>query len=211
MSSYPGENPYAERPEPAGTEATQEPSGEPASPAPAEPEGEPTAPIRPREPGFDPSGISYPGPPYPGAPPPNQPPYQGYPPPPAPPAPAPPAPWGPSGYRPPGGPAPYPPPTPLVPDHPQATTAMILGIVGLVGGLSFCGIGLFVSPFAWALGRSALRDIEAAPGRYGGQGQAQAGMYTGIAGTVILALGVLALMVVALIALLAPSGSGSSI
>ena len=71
------------------------------------------------------------------------------------------------------------------PDHPQSTLALILGIVGLVGAFMFCGLRLVVSPFAWALGRNALKDIRASQGRIGGEGQARAGMIMGIVGTVL--------------------------
>jgi hypothetical protein len=99
----------------------------------------------------------------------------------------------------PGGPAPYQPspvpiPTHLLPppDHPRAMTSMILGAVGLFIGLS-TGIGFLLSPFAWAIGSGALKEIEASQGRVGGASAARAGKIMGIVGTVLLGLGVLAL------------------
>ena len=68
-------------------------------------------------------------------------------------------------------------------DHPRATTAMVLGIVGLV----LCGIA---APFAWRIGKSAMDDIDRSQGTLGGRGQAQAGYVLGIIGTVLLVLGV---------------------
>src|SRR3954453_12882846 len=77
-----------------------------------------------------------------------------------------------------------------LPDHPSDTTAMVLGIIGLVG-LLFCGgLTLLLSPFAWATGAKSVREIDAQPGRYGGRDRAQAGKWMGIIGTVLLILGV---------------------
>lgn len=103
------------------------------------------------------------------------------------PPPPPPYPYqGPGG---PGGP---------VPDQRQATTALVLGILGIV----ICGI---LAPFALVIGRNSVKEIDASGGRLGGRGKAQAGFICGIIGTVLLALGVLAVIV-----LLASSGSSSS-
>lgn len=117
--------------------------------------------------------MSYPGeqPPYdPHQPPPGY----GYPPPP-PPAGAYPGYPGYPGY--PTGPG-YPPP-----NHPQSTTAMVLGILGL----ACCGIA---SPFALFLGRKSMQEIDASGGQYGGRGQAQAGFIMGIIGTVLWVIGI---------------------
>ncbi len=80
-------------------------------------------------------------------------------------------------------------------NHPRATTALVLGLVGLIGTL-LCGVGLLVGPVAWYLGASARREIDAEPGRYGGRSEATAGMVMGIITTVLLALAVLAVAVV---------------
>ncbi|MGH3443923.1 MAG: DUF4190 domain-containing protein [Nocardioidaceae bacterium] len=85
-------------------------------------------------------------------------------------------------YPPPGYPSQgYPPQGYYRPDHPKATTALVVGIVGLV----VCG-GV-ISPWAWIEGRRAVREIDASGGAYGGRGQAQAGLVLGIVGTVLLA------------------------
>jgi hypothetical protein len=81
-----------------------------------------------------------------------------------------------------------------VPDHPRATTALVLGLVSLVGGL-MCGIPLLAAPFAWVVGLRAKREIEQANGQLGGQGSAQAGMVLGIIGTVLLVLALIGLVV----------------
>jgi uncharacterized membrane protein YjgN (DUF898 family) len=96
---------------------------------------------------------------------------------------------GPSGY-------PYGPP----PDQRQATTALVLGILGIV----VCGV---IAPFAWSIGRSSLREIDASGGALGGRGKAQAGYIMGIVGTVLLALAVVALL--ALVAVASTSSTTS--
>jgi hypothetical protein len=80
-----------------------------------------------------------------------------------------------------------------LPEHPSATTAMVLGIIGLVG-IAFCGgLTLVLSPFAWVIGRRAVREIDASSGRYSGRDKANAGKIMGLIGTILLALGVLAI------------------
>lgn len=118
--------------------------------------------------------------------------------------------YGQPGYpQPPYG-QPYPPGygqpfAPRVPDHPQALTAMIVGLISLVGGLAMaffcCGLGLPLlgGPFAWYAGAKAKREIAAAPESYGGQSYAVTGMVTGIVATVLLIIGIIA--IVAIIAL----------
>lgn len=91
-----------------------------------------------------------------------------------------------------------------VPDHPKATTALVLGLVGLIGGM-MCGVPLLVSPFAWVTGVKARREIRQAGGQLGGEGSATAGMVLGIIGSVLLALGVIALVVLVLLAIGDPS------
>lgn len=84
----------------------------------------------------------------------------------------------------------------MLPDHPSATTSMVLGIIGLAG-IIFCGgITLVLAPFAWAMGAKSVREIDEQPGRYAGRDKAQAGKWMGIIGTVLLVLGVLLLALV---------------
>ena len=77
---------------------------------------------------------------------------------------------------------------PAPPVHRPAQTAMILGLVGLAGAPASLGLTLFLSPFAWGVGKEALRDIEASRGALGGRGEAKAGYVTCIVGTGLLAL-----------------------
>lgn len=122
--------------------------------------------------------------PPPGAtppPPPQYPPGQ-YPPP------------GQHGYQPAGQ---YPPgqygyqPVYTPPKHPQATLAMVLGIIGLTSLM--CYITAVVAPFAWWIGAKAMKEIDANPGQYDGRGEAQAGKIMGIIGTILLILGIIAI------------------
>lgn len=102
-------------------------------------------------------------------------------------------PYGPGPYQQPYGPGPGQSPyswTPKPPEHPSATTAMVLGIIGLVGILVCGGLTLVVSPFAWVIGGRALREIDAEPGRYSGREMASAGRVMGIVGTGLLVVGV---------------------
>lgn len=104
------------------------------------------------------------------------------------------------GYPPSGYPA-YPPARyypPAAPHHPKATTALVLGLVSVVGGLSLCGLPLVVSPFAWVTGHRVLNEIRAARGQLAGESSAQAGMVLGIIGSVLL---VIWLLVIALMVL----------
>lgn len=93
----------------------------------------------------------------------------------------------------------------VLPDHPSATTAMVLGIIGLVG-IALCGgLTLVLSPAAWVVGAKAVREIDASQGRYAGRDRAQAGKVMGIIGTVLLALGIVTL--IAVIAIVVSVGS----
>lgn len=97
---------------------------------------------------------------------------------------------------------------PVLANHPSATTAMVLSIIGLAG-IAFCGgITLVLSPFAWRMGAKAVKEIDASPGAYGGRDQANAARIMGIIGTALLALGfVLLLGLFALVAVGATSST----
>jgi uncharacterized protein DUF4190 len=79
---------------------------------------------------------------------------------------------------------PPPPPAPMPPDHPRSTAALAIGIVSLVGAVFVLPAAL--GPLACYLGVSARRAIEREPGRWGGHGQATAGLVLGIVATVLL-------------------------
>ena len=108
---------------------------------------------------------------------------QGSPPPPPPPPPG----SGDGGYLPPPPPgggdygAPPPPMGGGPVDHPKGTTILILGILSLVC-CSPLGIAAFV------MGNTALKEIDAQPGRYANRQIVQIGRILGIVGMVFLAL-----------------------
>jgi hypothetical protein len=79
------------------------------------------------------------------------------------------------------------------PQHHAAPASMIIGILALAMSCGY-GLTLLASPVAWWLGRRALHEIDASGGRLSGRGMAQAGMITGIVGTVLLGLAVLAVL-----------------
>ncbi len=72
------------------------------------------------------------------------------------------------------------------PDHPRATAALAVGLVSLLGAVFVLPAAL--GPLACYLGVSARRAIEREPHRYGGQGQATAGLVLGIIASAVLAL-----------------------
>jgi len=89
--------------------------------------------------------------------------------------------------------SPYPPPLPqggqvYAPQHPRATTALVLGILSLV----VCGV---LGPFAWSIGGSAVKEIDASGGQLGGRGLAQAGKICGIVASVMLVVAVVMFVV----------------
>ncbi len=77
---------------------------------------------------------------------------------------------------------------PIAPDHPQATTVLVLGILGIV----VCGL---LAPFAWVMGTRVVREIDASGGAIGGRSNANVGRILGIVVSVLmiatLALGIL--------------------
>jgi hypothetical protein len=61
-------------------------------------------------------------------------------------------------------------------EHPRASTALILGVLGL----ACCGI---CAPIAWAMSRQALIDIDRSGGVVSGRAQVMVGLVLGIVGT----------------------------
>ena len=73
------------------------------------------------------------------------------------------------------------------PDHPRATLALVLGILGIV----LCQVA---APFAWVIGKRTVAEIDASRGTVGGRGAAQAGYVLGIIGSILLILAGLLLL-----------------
>ena len=65
--------------------------------------------------------------------------------------------------------------------HPQATLALILGILGLA-------VCPFVGIAALVVGNKARKQIDAAPGQFAGRGMATAGFVLGIVSVTLIAL-----------------------
>jgi len=86
-----------------------------------------------------------------------------------------------------------PPYAPPAPQHHAAMASMTVGILALALSCGY-GLTLLASPVAWWLGRRTLHEIDASGGRLSGRGMAQAGMVTGIVGTALLVIAVLAVL-----------------
>jgi len=77
----------------------------------------------------------------------------------------------------------------IYPERSQATTALVLGIVGVL-------FFIFAAPFAWKVGHDELKAIDEGRRPPEGHGQATAGRILGIIGTVFLVFGLLAVLLV---------------
>jgi uncharacterized membrane protein YfcA len=77
----------------------------------------------------------------------------------------------------------------------RGTTAMVVGIAGLVVGFFTCGFGFLISPIALFLGSKVKK--EATAGGFPEPGNAKAGRILGIIGTVLFVLGVVFWILVA--------------
>ncbi|HEX6222012.1 MAG TPA: DUF4190 domain-containing protein [Acidimicrobiia bacterium] len=73
------------------------------------------------------------------------------------------------------------------PEQSQATTVLVLGILGVV----LCQI---LGPFAWVMGNNELAAIDAGRRPPENRGTANAGRILGIVGTVLLAIGIIVLL-----------------
>jgi hypothetical protein len=92
-----------------------------------------------------------------------------------------------------------PPALPGEPPSSNATTALVLGIIGAVASMGSCCCCLFVvpgvcSPLAWYLGRLELAAIREGRSSAAGHGSAQAGMILGMIGSGLLLLYVIGLL-----------------
>lgn len=73
------------------------------------------------------------------------------------------------------------------PEASQATTVLVLGILGIV----ICGI---LAPFAWVMGNNELEAIDAGRRPPDQRSTANAGRILGIIGTILLGIGVIFLI-----------------
>ena len=75
------------------------------------------------------------------------------------------------------------------PNHPQAITVLVLGILGIV----VCGL---CGPFAWSMGNRVEREIAASRGALGGSTEVTIGKILGIVSTALLALGLVVMVLI---------------
>jgi hypothetical protein len=88
------------------------------------------------------------------------------------------------------------------PEHRQASTVLVLGILGLV----LCQL---ISPFAWVMGNRVVGEIDASAGQLGGRTQANAGRICGIVGTCLLGAGIIFGALALVLVLIAATSSTS--
>ncbi len=88
----------------------------------------------------------------------------------------------------------------MYPEQSQATTALVLGILGIV----ICGL---LAPFAWYIGNKEVQAIDEGLRPPENRGTANAGKILGIIGTVLLAIGVIIGVIFLLFAVVAAVGS----
>jgi len=87
-------------------------------------------------------------------------------------------------------------------EHPQGTTVLILGILGIVA----CGL---LAPFAWSMGNKTLEEIDRDPLRYSNRSNVNLGRILGMVGTIILGVSIIA-MVLYFILVIAVIGGSST-
>jgi hypothetical protein len=86
------------------------------------------------------------------------------------------------------------------PEQSQATTILVLGILGLI----LCQV---LAPFAWVMGNKELAAIDSGLRSPENRSTANAGKILGIIGTVLLGLGLIAMILFVVIIALAAVGS----
>ena len=82
--------------------------------------------------------------------------------------------------------------------HPGARTALMLGLISVVGAVFV--VPLLLGPFAWYRGARVGREVEREPHRWSGGGHARTGAVLGMVASALLGLLVLVLLVVAALA-----------
>ncbi len=88
----------------------------------------------------------------------------------------------------------------LQPEHPSATTVLVLGILGFIVGVT--------GPVAWIMGSKARKEVKAQPGRYRDGGTLQAGWILGIISTALMIVGLIFGVLYVLFILVVIAGAG---
>ncbi len=83
----------------------------------------------------------------------------------------------------------FPPDPSQYPEASQATTVLVLGILGLI----ICGV---LAPVAWVMGKNELEAIESGRRPPENRGSANAGRILGIIGTILLGLAIVLIIFV---------------
>ena len=87
--------------------------------------------------------------------------------------------------------------SPVPQDHPQGTTVLVLGIIGIF--FTICG------PIAWYLGSKALKEIRASGTTYANEQQIVIGRILGIIFTILAIIGLIIAIIFIIIAVIAAS------
>jgi hypothetical protein len=88
-------------------------------------------------------------------------------------------------------------------EHPQGTTVLILGILGIV----MCQLA---APVAWIMGNKALEEIDRDPLRYSNRSNVNLGRILGMVGTIILAVGAVGMVLYFILIFAVIGASGTS-
>jgi len=78
--------------------------------------------------------------------------------------------------------------SPATQSHPQGTTILVLGILGIL----LCGV---LAVIAWVMGNRAMKEIDANPAAYNNRQTVSIGRVLGIVGTILWGLGILAYII----------------
>lgn len=90
--------------------------------------------------------------------------------------------------------------------HPNATTALILGLVALIGSF-LCCLPAVLGPGAWYLGAKASKEIRQNPQMWRGSGEAKTGLILGVISSVLGILMILLFVFLFALGVFADSGS----
>jgi hypothetical protein len=87
-----------------------------------------------------------------------------------------------------------------LPEHPQGTTILVLGIVGIF--ITIC------APIAWYMGSKAQKEIRASGMRYANEQNINVGKILGIVMSILAIIGIVITVIFVVIAIIAASASG---
>jgi hypothetical protein len=88
-----------------------------------------------------------------------------------------------------------------LPEHPQGTAILVLGIVGLF--VTIC------APIAWYMGSKAQKEIAASGYRYANEQNIKIGKILGMVLTILAIVGIVIFVIIMIIAIIAAAASGA--